>query len=78
MKFSLFNAMIDQKYGVTVYGFDSHEEKTAMSTDMHNWCTEQFGVSKATLSTRPVWKQSFMTFYFMKEKQRAWFLLKWS
>ena len=78
MKFSLFNAMIDQKYGVIVYSFDSDEEKLQIETDMYNWCTAQFGISKATLSTRPIWKKSFMTFYFMKESHRSWFLLKWS
>lgn len=78
MKFSLFDAMIDQTYGVSVYGFDNDFEKNSFAVDSGIWCEQTFGKSPVGRWSIPKWKQSFTTFYFREEKQRTLFLLRWS
>lgn len=77
MKIKLFDAMIDQKYGLTVYDIPS-EDKDRITYDMHDWCTKTFGKTITNRYIPAKWKQSFTTFYFMTEKHRNLFLLRWA
>ena len=77
MKIRLFDAMIDQKYGVTVYELQ-REVREELLVNMREWCCETFGISTKHRYIPAKWKQSFGTFYFITEKQRTLFLLRWS
>lgn len=76
MKIRLFDAMIDQKFGVSVYDIP-RDEKNEIQEEMGNWCTYTFGESTNHGYFPSKWKQSFGTFYFMTENQRNMFLLRW-
>jgi hypothetical protein len=77
VKFNCFTSGIDQKFGVTVYGFQSDDQKAQFESEVSKWCVSQFGYSSNNPYIK-TWKRSFDTFYFMSESQRSWFLLKWS
>lgn len=68
--------MIDQKYGLSVYGFENNTQKEITIGQMIKWCTHTFGKYRP-ISVRPKWKVSFSTFYFLNESHRNLFLLKW-
>ena len=62
IEFRLFDALIETKYGVSVYDtVGSHDDK-------RRWCKETFGNN---------YNSSFGQYYFKTEADRAWFLLRW-
>jgi hypothetical protein len=68
MKVELFDAYIEYKFGVSVYGFTDREDRDNKTKKMIDWCDTMFSN----------YKSSFSTFYFNTEQDRNWFLLKFS
>ena len=69
MKLQLFDALIREKYGVTVYDYDMNAKVTIIQ-EMREWCS-------ATFSVR-TYKPSLSNFYFLKESDRLLFIMRWT
>lgn len=68
MKLHLFDALIREKYGVSVYDCDANYN--AQLKEMREWCG-------ATFSVR-TYKPSLSNFYFLKESDRLLFIMRWT
>jgi len=65
--FKLFDALIEHKYGVSVYDTSVKREQL---DEVRIWCKETFGERNFT--------GSFRQFYFKTEDARTLFILRWS
>jgi hypothetical protein len=69
MKIEPFDALIKEKYGVSVYDCDSDTTRDPIK-EMRTWCSATFGVR--------TYKPSLSNFYFMNESDRLLFIMRWT
>lgn len=67
MKFSHFDALIKEKYAISLRDYGGYYETTVIS-ELHEWCDTNIG--------RQNYRANFSTFYFMTEEQRLMFTIK--
>ena len=69
MKIEPFDALIKEKYGISVYDCDSNTTRDPIK-EMRTWCINTFGEG----NVRP----SLTNFYFMNESDRLMFIMRYT
>ena len=68
MKLHLFDALIREKYGVSVY--DCGTTHSIQLKEMRTWCINTFGEGNV--------RQSLSNFYFLNESDRLMFIMRYT